>query len=413
MPPSPSPSAEDLRVVVTGLGLVSAAGVGVENAWSQLLAGETSITPIRSFDPRPWGLEVAGEVQGLEREEGVDRAEQLLRLATDEVMADAGWDRTPDSRLGVVLGTCQGAIERVRGLHRRYLQRPVVGEVGDEGRFAAYRPGYGTERAASWIGARGPRATVGMVCVSSAVAIWHGMDLLRRGAADRVLVGGFEGFSPFVFTGFQCIGALAKGPLRPFDEQRDGTVLGEGAALLALETLSSAKARGARVRAELLGGGVSADGFHMTAPDPKAGGLERAIRMALAEAGLGPEDIDYISAHGTGTAFNDQMEIVAFNKVFADRVAQGTAPPISSKKSIFGHTLGAAGALDALLSVLALERELVPPTVALAEPIGGGSWDFVRGRARPTESPMRRVLSTNSAFGGNNSALVLSRWEAA
>lgn len=410
MPPSPSASRPESRVVVTGLGLVSAAGAGVESAWAHLLSGETALSNIRSFDPAPWGLEVAGEAQSVPRVDGEDRALQLLRLATDEVLRDAGWSTEPEPRRGVVLGTCQGAIEPVRALHRRYLNRPVRADAGDHGLFAAYRPGEGTARAAEQVGARGPRATVGMVCVSSAVAILHGMSWLRRGVADQVLVGGFEGFSPFVFTGFQCIGALARGALRPFDLQRDGTVLGEGAALLALETLESAQRRGARVRAELLGGGVSADAFHMTAPDPQGAGLQRAIRMALKEARLGPADIDYISAHGTGTAFNDQMELTAFSHIFGEQLAAGHAPPLSSKKSTFGHTLGAAGALDALLSVMALERDLLPPTVALAEPIGDGRWDFVPGRARPVEAPLRHILSTNSAFGGNNSALVLARW---
>jgi 3-oxoacyl-(acyl-carrier-protein) synthase len=402
--------------VITGLGLTSAAGAGVEYAWNHLLSGETALGPIQGFDPRPWGLDVAGEVRALPRRPDLDRAFQLLDLAVDEALADAGWvgdnGTEASADLAVVLGTCQGAIEGARGIHRAYAARPVpAGSAADRHAFAEYRPGRGTERIAERLGATGPLATLGMVCVSSSVATLHATELLRRGEASRALAGGFEAFSPFVFTGFQCIGALAKGPLRPFDHDRDGTVLGEGAALLCLETLSSARARGARIRAEVLGGGVAADAFHMTAPDPQGGGLERAIRHAFREAGVGPADIDYISAHGTGTPFNDQMEFTAFSRVFSELEASGRTPPLSSIKAIFGHTLGAAGALDALLCVLALERGILPPTVSLTRPIAAGAWDFVPGRARSPERPLRTVLSTNSAFGGNNSALVLRRWE--
>lgn len=411
MPPSHSAPADAPRVVISGLGLVSAAGAGVERAWDRLLSGETALGPISGFDPRPWGLDVAGEVRDLQREPALDRAFQLLDLAVDEALADAGWSDIGEET-GVVLGTCQGAIEHARGIHRRYSARPIPDpDEADRRCFAEYRPGRGTERIAQRIGARGPLSTLGMVCVSSSVATLHGADLLRRGEATRVLAGGFEGFSPFVFTGFQCIGALAKGRLRPFDHDRDGTVLGEGAAMLCLETLDSARSRGARIRAEIVGGGIAADAFHMTAPDPQGGGLERAIQRAFAESGLGPEDIDYISAHGTGTTFNDQMEFTAFSRIFAALEATGRTPPLSSIKAIFGHTLGAAGALDALLSVLALERAILPPTVSLSRPIASGVWDFVPGRARSAERPIRTVLSTNSAFGGNNSALLLRRWE--
>jgi 3-oxoacyl-[acyl-carrier-protein] synthase II len=156
-----------------------------------------------------------------------------------------------------------------------------------------------------------------MVCVSSSVALIHAIDLLRRGEAKRVVAGGFESFTQFVFTGFHCIGAMASGALRPFDERRDGTVLGEGAVLLTLETAEEAQARGATILAELAGGGFAADAFHMTAPDPEAGGLQRAVQQAFADARVGPSDIDYISAHGTGTVFNDGMESVAFEQIFA------------------------------------------------------------------------------------------------
>jgi len=399
--------ATDVRVVVTGLGMVSAAGTGASTAWSLVQEGRTGLRPVRLFDAEPYGGALAGEAVHLERIEGTDRSLQLLALAADELLEDAGWDASsPDPRLGVVLGTSQGAIEDARGIHRDFLRPPYPDSSDElEGIFERYRPGYGTEYLARRLGAEGPRATVGMVCVSSSVSIIHGVDLLRRGAATRVVAGGFESFSQFVFTGFHCIGALAADALRPFDDARDGTVLGEGAVLLAIETLDHARERGANIYAEVVGGGISADAFHMTAPDPEGRGLERAVRQALQDASMGPADIDYICAHGTGTVFNDGMECKAFGRIFAELAEDGRMPPISGLKSVFGHTLGAAGALDALISVLALRDGVLPPTVAHETPIE--DWDFVRGQGRQTDARLEVALSTNSAFGGNNSALVL------
>jgi 3-oxoacyl-[acyl-carrier-protein] synthase II len=224
-----------------------------------------------------------------------------------------------------------------------------------------------------------------------------------------VVAGGFEEFSQFVFTGFYCIGALASGSLRPFDQTRDGTALGEGAVLLTLETLESAQARGARIYAELLGGGHAADAVHMTAPDREGRGLERAIQQAFDESGLAPDGIDYLCAHGTGTVFNDAMECKAFGRIFGASRSSGRMPPISGLKAVFGHTLGAAGALDAVFSILALTRGVFPPTACTGSPLE--DWDFVTGAGRPSEEPLNVALSTNSAFGGNNSALIFRRWD--
>ena len=397
-----------MTIVVTGLGMVSAAGTGVDAAWSRLAEGRTALSPVQRFDPAPYGLEVAGEANHLERSAGMDRCRQLLALAADELLADAGWgDAQRGSETAVVLGTCQGSIDRAESIHRKYARRPHEGPTEDDkDRFDAYRPGAGTAWLAGHVGAEGPTATIGMVCVSSSVALIHAVDLLERGACRRVVAGGVEEFSQFVFTGFHCIGALASGPLRPFDAERDGTVLGEAAVLLTLERLEDAQARGATIYAEVAGGGFAADAFHMTAPDPEGGGLERAVRQAFAEAGVGPAEIDYICAHGTGTVFNDGMETKAFGRIFAELEAAGRMPPVSAVKSVFGHTLGAAGALDAVVSILALRDQKLPPSVAHDESIT--DWDFVPGASRATEG-LDVVLSTNSAFGGNNSAIVLKR----
>jgi len=399
------------RVVVTGLGMVSAAGTGVDAASTKLAAGTTALNPIQRFDGSLYDRTVAGEANHLPHVEGTDRCFQLLEIAAAELITDAGWDEGLIAEAGVVLGTCQGSIDRAESIHRKYARRPQEAATDDDrARFAAYRPGAGTTWLARHLGANGPRATVGMVCVSSSVALCHAVELVRRGACKRVVAGGFEEFSQFVFTGFHCIGATATGGLRPFDEERDGTVLGEAAVLLTLETLEDARARGATIYAEIAGGGFAADAFHMTAPDPEGGGLERAIRQAFGEAGVGPADVDAISAHGTGTVFNDGMECKAFARVFAEVAEADRMPPISGVKSVFGHTLGAAGALDAVVSILAIRDQRFPPTAGLENPIA--DWDFVTGGSRPADRPLDVVLSTNSAFGGNNSALILRRVEA-
>ncbi len=396
------------RVVVTGLGMVSAAGDGVGAAWSRLAAGETALNPIQSFDPAAYERTIAGEANHLPGRDDLDRSFQLLQLAAAEVLADAGWDDGLVGDAGVVLGTCQGSIDRAEPIHRTYARRPQEAPTDDHRRrFAAYRPGAGTDWLADHLGAGGPRATVGMVCVSSSVALIHAVDLVQRGACERVVAGGFEEFSQFVYTGFHCIGATATERLRPFDEERDGTVLGEAAVLLTLETYEAAKARGATIYAELAGGGFAADAFHMTAPDPEGGGLERAIRQAFSEAGIGPADVDALNAHGTGTVFNDQMEAKAFARIFAEVAEADRMPPICGAKAVFGHTLGAAGALDAVVSILAIRDQQFPATVS--HEAGIAPWDFVPGGNRDADRPIDVVLSTNSAFGGNNSALVIKR----
>ena len=397
------------RVVVTGLGMVSSAGDGVPAAWRLLQDGRSALAPVEIFDGAPYGDLLAGEARHLPRTDGLARGLQLLDVAVTELLDDAGWgeaQRGPDT--GVVLGTCQADIERARDIHRDFGVRPNRASTDEDfAAFESYRPGHGTSFVAERVDAQGPLSTVGMVCVSSSVALIHALDLLRRGEAKRIVAGGFEGFSQFVFTGFHCIGALASAELKPFDDNRDGTALGEAAVLLALETLEEAQARGARIYAEVCGGGFAADAFHMTAPDPQGGGLERAVRQAFDDAGVGPAEVDYISAHGTGTVFNDGMEQVAFARIFGEVDAAGRMPPVSGIKAVFGHTLGAAGALDAVVSILALQQGVLPPTVNHDAPIA--EWDFVPGAAR-SGADLQVALSTNSAFGGNNSAVVLRRW---
>lgn len=402
------------NVVITNLGLVTAAGVGVDASWRQVMAGRSCIGPVKTFDASVFPAAVGAELfdQPPAHQPGDERSLRMLLAAGDEVSADlVPWlDAHPGERdrLGVVLGTSQGSILGVSNVHRRLRRGGGRLEDTDLGAFQAYRPGYGTQRLAEMLGARGPRSTIGMVCVSSAMALIQAVQLIRDGVVDRVVAGGFEEFSPFIFTGFFCIGAMTKTVCRPFDQRRDGTALGEGAALLLLESQEAAARRGAQPLAVFEGGGFAADAVHMTAPDREGFGLERAIRQAFAEAQRTPDEVQYINAHGTGTSYNDSMECQAFARVFAQAE---TMPPLSSLKSIFGHTLGAAGCLDAVLCMKAMQEQTLLPTVNHGEAPEVEYWDFVPGEARKTTG-LDRILSTNAAFGGNNTALIFRRWGA-
>ncbi len=401
-------------MVITDLGVVTAAGVGIEPFWDTIVAGRSCIGPVRTFDasvfPSPTGAELI-DVPAAGREDD-ERALHLLLEAGNQLssgLASFLRDHPPAAaRCAVSLGTSQGAILGVGPAHRRLRRGGGALDDGDVRAFEAYRPGHGTARLAEHLGARGPRSTLGMVCVSSAMAIIQGAEMIHDGSADRVVAGGFEGFSAFIFTGFHCIGAMSKTKLRPFDERRDGTLLGEGAVLVVLEREDAARERGATPLAVLEGTGFAADGVHLTAPDREGRGLARAMRQAFRQAAIEPGEIDYVSAHGTGTPYNDAMECKAFRQVF-EGVPE--MPPLSSVKSIFGHTLGAAGALDVAASVLTIQRGVLPPNVN-----GGGEtliedWDFVGPVGRPAEG-VDLVLSTNAAMAGNNTALILRRAEA-
>jgi len=393
------------------MGLVTAAGTGVRASWDRVVAGRSCVGPIRTFDATVLPVQQGAELADLPDagDVGDERSLRMLLAAADEVSDDlspflADHPAARD-RLAVVLGTSQGALLRMDQIHRRL--RTGAGRLTDAEveTFNAYRPGYGTQRLAEHLGARGPRSTVGMVCVSSAMATLHAAEMMRGGLADRAIAGGFEGFSPFIHTGFCSIGALTKTTCRPFDTRRDGTILGEGAALLLLETEDAARERRATPLAEIEGGGFAADGVHMTAPDRDGRGLQRAIDQALGVTGVDPADIDYVNAHGTATAYNDAMECRALGRVFNDE-----PPPISSLKSIFGHTLGAAGALDLICSIQAMTEQVIPPTVAGGEEPVVEGWDFVPGKAREVAG-LDRILSTNAAMAGNNTAILLRRCE--
>ena len=396
------------RVLVTGLGTLNPLGGSAPAFAAGLRAGTCAIRPVTLFDTTGFrstiGAEVADvrlapETPGPLRRR-LSRSDAFALIAAAEALADSGIDgaATP-TRIGVALGGTTGGMlntERAIGARvrtgRRYRPSALAGApVSASADVVAER-----------LGLDGPRLTVSTACASSAMALGLALDWIRLGRCDVVLAGGTESLCATVFAGFNALHALAREPCRPFDRARSGLSLGEGAGIMVLEDAAHATARGARVHAELVDYGASADAHHLTAPHPDARGAVLAMRRALAAAGLAPVDVDYVNAHGTGTPLNDTGEIAALHAVFDG----ARAPVVSSTKSAIGHTLGAAGAIEALATVLAVRDGFVPPTVTLEDP-EDETIDFVPRAART--AALRFALSNSYGFGGNNTSLVIGR----
>jgi 3-oxoacyl-(acyl-carrier-protein) synthase len=381
---------EDRRAVITGYGVQAPVGLGVEAFWEGLLSGRTAVRPIVRFPAADLAPHMAAEIAWDDGDP--DRAGALALRAADEALQDAGLERCgPSPRRGVALGTTLGGM--------------TIFEAWDAGthpddveRIPYYAPAV---RLARHVGAQGPVATPQLACASGTHAVALAASWVRAGRADVVLAGGTDFLCRFVVAGFNCLRATSD-RARPFDRARKGLVLGEAAAIVVVESEAHARARGARVRARITGSGAAADAVHMTAPDREGAGAARAIRAALDDAGAGPADVGFVSAHGTGTPYNDAMEAAALTRVFgAGRVA------VNSIKGAVGHTLGAAGALEAVVCVRVLETGLVPPTAGLADVDPGcAALDLVQGEPRRVAT--RTVVSTSSGFAGANAALVLS-----
>lgn len=398
-------------VAVTGLGLVTAGGVGATASWARVCEG----TPTAATDPELAGLPVdfscrvpgfdPAELLGRRKSWQYDRFVQLALVAAREAVADAGLDPTSwdGTRVGVVIGCGLGGVSTWEEQHRRMLADGPT-------RVSALLipmlvPNMVAGQLAIAFGATGPSFVTATACASGATAIGTARDLLRSGTCDVVITGGSEaGVSPLIVTGFAQMGALSKrvddpaAASRPFDAGRDGFVIGEGAGILVLERADDARARGARSHALLLGYGATADAHHATAPDPAGTAVERAISLALADAGVGPGDVDHVNAHGTSTPLNDAAEA----RVLLRHL--GAGPAVTSTKGVVGHTLGAAGAIEAALTVLAVEHDLVPPTANLDSQDPAVEIDVVSKSARAL--PVEIALSNSFGFGGQNAVLV-------
>ena len=376
-------TARGRRVAVTGMGAVTAFGAGVpalqRGAWS----GASAIAPLTLFDVSRFVAKTGAEIRVVPADpagETADRTERLALAAAAEALGELASLGGADA--GVAMGTTLA------------------------GREARVSPGALAALLARRHGARGPVATVSTACASGTAAIGLAAAWIREGRAVRVLAGGADALSPFVFSGFDALRALSPTAARPFDAGRDGLTLGEGAAFLLLEDEDEALRRGARVLARVTGYGSAADAFHMTRPDPAGTGLARAAAAALGNAGRTAADVGFVSAHGTGTVFNDAMEEAALAHVLGARAG---SVPVHGLKGAIGHTLGAAGALEAILSVLVLGAEDVPPTAGHRAARPGSPLFVISGAPHRPERRVDVVLSTSAAFSGTDAALVLER----
>ena len=407
------------RVVITGAGLVTPCGNDVESTWRALVAGESGIGPITRFDCEQYDTRIAGEVKDFDPKALLGNKEarrndtfiQFAMVAADQAMLQSGLVVDDDNaeRVGVIVGAGLG------GLHTIEQNALMVAEKGPGRINPFFIPMLIVNLAPGQIsirhGAKGPNWSPVSACATSAHAMGEALEIIRRGKADAVIAGGSEAtITPLGIGGFNAMKALSRRndeptrASRPWDEDRDGFVMGEGAGIVVLERLDRAVARGARILGELVGYGSTADAHHITAPDGR--GARRCMREALEDADLGPADVDYINAHGTSTPVGDTQEIEAIKDVFgsaADRVA------VSSTKSMHGHMLGAAGAVEAIVCVKAIEAGVVPPTINLHRPSEGCDLDLTPLEARPR--PVRIALSNSFGFGGTNACLALKAYE--
>mgnify|MGYP001770826298 FL=1 len=410
------------RAVITGMGAITPLGLTVAELWENLLAGRSGVRPVTQFDVSAYPCRIGSYVVGFDptRYMSVKEARRMSRVSqytiatAQEAIADAQLNlETEDrERIGVVIGTGIGGMERIdEGLVALRTKGPSrVSPFA----LAAGLPNMPAHHLSVMAGAMGPINCCVTACASGTQAVGEAVELIRRGAADVVLCGGVEASFAFdgPLAGFCAMRAVSlrndepERASRPFDAQRDGFVLGEGCAILVVERLDHALARGARIYAEVLGYASSSDAYHIAAPSPEGSGALRAMRWALQDAGLGPEDVDYINAHGTSTPANDATETIAIKALFGERAYD---VPISSTKSMLGHTMGAAGAIEAIVSVLTIRDGIIHPTINLEYPDPVCDLDYVPWKPRPAN--VRIVLSNSFGLGGHNACLVIGRYD--
>jgi 3-oxoacyl-[acyl-carrier-protein] synthase II len=415
------------RVVITGIGLVTPVGIGTSPTWQALLAGESGVGPISLFDASAFRVRIAGEVKGWDplsfidkkKLKEMDRFTQFAMGAGALALEDAALELSGEERdeAGCFVGVGLG------GLWTLEKTKTTLIEKGPS-KISPYAiPGIIANMAAGQLsmahGLRGPSYCTTSACSSGAHALGEAFEWIRRGRAKVMVAGGAEAtVTPVGIGGFEAMMALSKrnddpkGASRPFDKGRDGFVCGEGSGILVLEQLTRAKKRGAKIYAELTGYGASSDAHHLTQPAPEGEGAQRAMRMAVRDAGVPAGDVDYINAHGTSTPVGDVEESLAILKVFGDRAASkqnGGHLWVSSTKSMMGHLLGAAGAVESAVCALAVYEGKVPPTINLVDPDPRCTLDYVSSGAR--ERRIRHALNNSFGFGGTNCSLLFSRFE--
>ncbi len=409
------------RVVVTGVGIICPLGSGVDRAWGAAKEGKSGIRAITRFDASNFPVRIAGEVPDFDPADAVEKKElkkmdlfiQYATTASLMALKDSGYVITEENaeRAGVYIGAGIGGLPAIEHWHH------VLIEKGPDRITPFFIPMVIINLASGQVsiktGAKGPNSCAVTACATGTHSIGDAFRLIQTGAADVMLAGGTEStITPLCIAGFNAMKALStrnndpQRASRPFDKNRDGFVVGEGAGVVFLEELESAKKRGAAIYAELAGYGMNADAYHMTTPSPDGVGAARCIKLAMQNAGINPEDIGYINAHGTSTYYNDLYETMAIKKVFgghAEKLA------ISSTKSMTGHLLGAAGGIEAVFTALSIRDGVIPPTINYDTPDTGCDLDYVPNTAR--ELKVRAAISNSFGFGGTNAVLVLKRFE--
>jgi 3-oxoacyl-[acyl-carrier-protein] synthase II len=410
------------RVVITGLGIISPLGNDISNFWQALREGKSGIGPTTSFDVSTYDSRIAGEVKGFDHKlygmsvKDVRRMEKFVQYAVacaHQAIADSGLDLEKEdrNRAGVLVGSGIGGLYTIEEEHKILLEKGVA-------RVSPFLiPMLIVNEAAGHVainfGLKGPNSCVATACASGSHAIGDAFRILERGDADIMICGGTEScIVPMGVGGFCALKALStrnnepQKASRPFDLERDGFVMAEGAGIVVMESLEHAKKRNAKIMAEIVGYGMSCDAYHITAPDPEGDGAARAMKQALTDAQLNPEDINYINAHGTSTKLNDKLETLAIKKALG---AHAFKVMISSTKSMTGHLLGAAGGLEFIVCCLAIRDNLVPPTINYEHPDPDCDLDYVPNTARNTKVDV--CLSNSLGFGGHNATLVVKRFK--
>lgn len=410
---------EKRRVVITGLGIVSPVGSTIEEAWNSVTKGKSGIKPLTRLNADDYPAKVAAEIRDFDPEQymekkdarKMDRFTQYAVAAAKMAVADANLDINDENapRIGVWIGSGIGGMETFENQYRIFLERgyrrvspffvPMIIPDMAAGQVSIY------------LGAKGVNSCTVTACASGTNSIGDAFKVIQRGDADAMISGGAEApITEMSVAGFCSNTALSSNPdpataSRPFDSNRDGFVIGEGAGIVVLEELEHAKKRGATIYAEIVGYGSTGDAYHITAPAPEGEGGARAMQLAIDDAGFAPEDIDYINAHGTSTPYNDRYETDAIKTVFGDHARKLS---ISSTKSMTGHMLGAAGGVEAIFTALTIKNDLVPPTINLVNPDPECDLDYVPNEARKQE--VRSALSNSLGFGGHNATIVFTEY---
>lgn len=397
--------------IITGIGVVCAIGKDKHSFWNALGESKCGIGPVDLFDASGYRSSIGAQVRDIDffarlpvrQCRRMGRSDLMGLWAADEALKEAGILKRsiPLERIGVVMGAGAGGVREAEQYRRRLYEgrvRPLPSLLMP---FPACNL---TDAAANIRGFCGPRSTIATACSSSATAIGYAANLIHSGRADVVITGGAESLCELTFAGFNALRSVDRVTCRPFDKDREGLVLGEGAGIFVLESRKIAEAHGVPGYAAVLGYGICADAYHMTSPDPQGEGAERSMSQALADAKMPAEAVDYINAHGTGTPVNDKTETMAIKRLFGKRAP---SIPVSSIKSAIGHCLGAAGALEAAGTVLAIHHGTLPPTINLRSPDPDCDLDYVANQARPAD--MRVALSNSFAFGGNNTTLAFGK----